>query len=73
MSVHHAWHEDTTAGVNFHRPLWNGKLPPKRSDAIRDHKHIPILDYTVRGINGQHRGMTKDHRATGRKILCVCC
>src|SRR5206468_3202362 len=64
MCINHAWHENTSGGVDLHRALRNDELPPNCSHAAVGDEDIAALDHSKRGVNGQHSGVTKHHRAS---------
>src|SRR5205085_12401568 len=64
VRVNHTWHENTPAGVDLHRAIRRIELPPDFSDAVVNDEDIAALDHAKRGVNGQHVGVTKYHRAS---------
>src|SRR5437764_4241341 len=64
VRVNHTWHENTPAGVDLQRAIRRSELPPDFSNAVVNDQDITALDHAKRGVNGQHGGVTKYHRAS---------
>src|SRR5438552_14877574 len=63
VRVNHARHENAPARVDLRRAIRHSELPPDFSDAVVNNEDIAALDHAKRGVNGQHGGVTKYHRA----------
>jgi hypothetical protein len=64
VRVNHAWHENAAARVDLHRAIRRRELPPDFSNTVVNDEDIAALDHPKRGVNGQHGGVTKYHRAS---------
>src|SRR5438309_11757360 len=63
VRVNHARHENAASRVDLRRAIRHSELPRDFSDAVVNDEDIAALDHAKRGVNGQHSGVTKYHRA----------
>ena len=63
VCVNHARHENAASRVDLRRAIRHSELPPDFSNAVVNDEDIAALDHAKRGVNGQHGGVTKYHRA----------
>src|SRR6266567_1895502 len=64
VRVNHARHENAASRVDLRRAIRHSELPPDFSNAVVNDEDIAALDHAKRWVNGQHRGVTKYHRAS---------
>ena len=64
VRVNHARHENAASRVDLRRAIRHSKLPPDFSNAVVNDEDIAALDHAKGGVNGQHGGVTKYHRAS---------
>src|SRR5438874_7036431 len=64
VRVDHARHENAASRVDLRRAIRHSELPPDFSNTVVNDEDIAALDHAKGGVNGQHGGVTKYHRAS---------